>query len=77
MKKLELPQPNKFIPADPTLLGEVCEIVSMGPACRTDYKPGDVVIVLGGQIFAVPQLDVEWVHDDAILMKIEGYHNGR
>lgn len=77
MKTLKLPKANKFTPVDPTLLGEVCEIIAMGPDCRTQYKSGDVVIVLGGQIFSVPQLDVEWVHDDAILMKIEGYDNGR
>lgn len=78
VKKLPLPKAtNKFIEVDTTLLGEFCEIVSMGPDCRSDYKPGDRVIVLGGQIFAVPQLDVQWVHDDAILMKVEGYEDGR
>ena len=31
VKKLELPKPKTFIPADSTLLGEVCRIIDMGP----------------------------------------------
>lgn len=73
VKKLELPKPKTFIPADSTLLGEVCRIIDMGPDCRDAYKVGDVVVVLGGQIFTVPELELSWVHDDAILMTIQGY----
>lgn len=77
VKKLELPKANKFIPVDPTVLGEVCRVVAKGAGCDATFNVDDVIVVLGGQIYSVPQLDLEWVHNDAVLMTIEGYDNGR
>lgn len=77
VQKLELPKSDKFIPANPEFMGEACRIVALGPKCRSDYAVGDVVIVLGEQVYSVPQLSLEWVFDDAILMKIEGWSDGK
>lgn len=76
VKKLALPESKAFLPADPTVLGEVCRVIDKGPKCPDSFKVGDVIVVLGGQIYSVPALGLEWVHSGAVLMTIEGYENG-
>lgn len=76
VQKLELPKTKTFQPVDPTTLGEVCRVIEKGPGCSNAFKVGDVIVVLGGQIYSVTQLGLEWVHNDAVLMTIEGYDNG-
>lgn len=71
MKKLELPKPNAFVPVNSAQLGELCEVLDKGPECRDTYQKGDKIVVLGGQIYSVPELTLEWVHDSAVLMIVK------